>query len=377
MKNKNNSNIGLDYSINSLVDELYDSIVSLWEGDIDGYGRLYKNYRKNGYVAEYYISENDYKPVSYNDNKAGQFFFLVDDDSSTDDGFLYKIKCKCVFFVNLVSILGEGRKDQQSHNDVLNLLRDINGDYQIKGIETGVENVFRGYDYSKLLKNDTNPKHIFSVNLELNYYLDEGVDVVVEDNDNGGGAENPNAPVIIYSSFPKKYIRIGYNYEYQIEATNNPTSFSVFNIIDGLSVNETTGLISGIINGKTEGEFDSMSVEATNSSGTGSQILYFYFTNFDTSTLLAPVINVTGIDKEDNSFYINWEYPKYDKIISFIEIYKDDVLRGSIDGQRQDGGMTTGTLIQFQQGINDWKVRFKDEDGNFSDFSNTITVDMT
>jgi hypothetical protein len=143
----------------------------VWSGTIDGFGRLHKNRKESGYIAEYYQGENEYKQVSYNDNLDGQFFFLVDDESTTDDGIMYSSKCKCVFAINLLNTVGNGRRDQESERDAIQYFRNNNGDYEITGIERGIENIFSGYDYSNIKNSDINPKHIFSVNINLNYYL--------------------------------------------------------------------------------------------------------------------------------------------------------------------------------------------------------------
>ena len=57
---------------------------------------------------------------------------------------------------------------------------------------------------------------------------------------------------------------------YQITATNNPTSFNATSLPAGLSVNTTTGLISGTPT--TAGTYN-VTISATNSAGTGSAIL--------------------------------------------------------------------------------------------------------
>lgn len=57
---------------------------------------------------------------------------------------------------------------------------------------------------------------------------------------------------------------------YQITATNNPTSFDATGLPAGLTVNTTTGLISGTPT--TAGTYN-VTISATNSAGTGTAIL--------------------------------------------------------------------------------------------------------
>jgi hypothetical protein len=63
----------------------------------------------------------------------------------------------------------------------------------------------------------------------------------------------------------------GQTFRYQITATNNPTSFNATGLPSGLSVNTTTGLISGTARGS--GGIFKVTLSATNAAGTGTAIL--------------------------------------------------------------------------------------------------------
>jgi hypothetical protein len=63
---------------------------------------------------------------------------------------------------------------------------------------------------------------------------------------------------------------VGVAFSYQITATNNPTSYNATGLPAGLSVNTTTGLISGTPT--AAGSFN-VTISATNSAGTGSATL--------------------------------------------------------------------------------------------------------
>ena len=62
----------------------------------------------------------------------------------------------------------------------------------------------------------------------------------------------------------------GKSFSYQITATNNPTSYSSTTLPSGLTLNATTGRISGIPT--TPGTFN-VTIRATNATGTGSAML--------------------------------------------------------------------------------------------------------
>src|SRR5439155_1405260 len=79
--------------------------------------------------------------------------------------------------------------------------------------------------------------------------------------------------------------QVGVAFSYQITATNSPTSFNVTGLLPaGLSVNTSTGLISGTPT--TAGTY-SVTISATNAGGTGSATL--------TLTINNPVPTITSI----------------------------------------------------------------------------------
>jgi hypothetical protein len=79
---------------------------------------------------------------------------------------------------------------------------------------------------------------------------------------------NPPTPVITSSVTATGTVNTGFSY--QIAATNSPTSYGASGLPSGLSVNTTTGLISGtpIVSGSFN-----VTINATNLSGTGSATL--------------------------------------------------------------------------------------------------------
>lgn len=166
------STIGIDTVIQSIQTELYANLLASWSENVDGYGRVYINKKENNNIAQYFISEKDYKDVYVNDEKDAQFFFLTDENSTTDDEYVYKNKTKVVFIVNVENVFGFGRNDEKARVEAINFLREIAyGRFQIEGYDTGVDNVFRGLNTDKLKKADLHPFHVFSVNIDLNYYL--------------------------------------------------------------------------------------------------------------------------------------------------------------------------------------------------------------
>src|SRR6266571_1801264 len=68
--------------------------------------------------------------------------------------------------------------------------------------------------------------------------------------------------------------QVGVAFSYTITATNSPTSYNATGLPAGLSVNTSTGLISGTpAVGTNAGSPYSVTISATNSGGTGSATL--------------------------------------------------------------------------------------------------------
>ena len=138
---------GLSSAIQSIQEELYTALPNFWSGDIEGFGKVYKNI----------------------------FCFLTGDKDTTTDNLLFTSQVKIVFMVNL-SMIYPGyalveRQDSRAQKDVVEILRKINGNYKINEIEKGIDNIFNEYTTTGIRFDDLHPLHVFSVNIELDYYL--------------------------------------------------------------------------------------------------------------------------------------------------------------------------------------------------------------
>ena len=187
MNNIRENLFGLDKTIQSVQKDLYNELAKVWAGDIEGYGRVYKNlenttddipkYYKSSkiFIPEWYnASKKDYEDLYYNDNKSASFCFLTSDRDDTEDSLKYTTRTKVAFMVDLSKIyLDENeRLDERAHRDVVEILRNFSfNKYQITGIEKGVDFVFNGYSTMNIRFDDMHPQHCFSVNLDLEYYL--------------------------------------------------------------------------------------------------------------------------------------------------------------------------------------------------------------
>ncbi|HJU17552.1 MAG TPA: DUF4082 domain-containing protein [Stellaceae bacterium] len=135
---------------------------------------------------------------------------------------------------------------------------------------------------------------------------------------------------------------VGAAFSYQITATNNPTSFNATGLPGGLSVNTTTGLISGTPT--AAGNFN-VTISATNSAGTGSATLALSIvTSGSTASLFSPSTTpsiVTVSDPSAVTLGVKFQASTNGKITA-IRFYKGPQNTGTHIGAVWS---TSGTLL--------------------------------
>lgn len=175
MNNTLENPVGIDEPLERIKDTLYSKLSSMWSGDIDAFGRVYKKRTDNAYKPQWWDKTIlEYKDVRYNDDVAATFCFIESEKHNSEDGLVYTSDVKCVFMVNLNRILPDyiERADEKAKVDVVNILRNnLFGMYQMNGSERGVRNVFNGFETVNILDTDIQPKHCFSININLSYYI--------------------------------------------------------------------------------------------------------------------------------------------------------------------------------------------------------------
>jgi len=168
---------GIDNKIlitqNVLVDKLNFT-------NVDFYGRVQKVLSKDlkSFTPEFYAEWPKRKEVYYDSKKApgGNVFFIDGDEQPTKNGYL-EAKIKVVFMLNLEELtigtikLFESKDywpDTEIQEQCYKLLKRI-GTIENLSIEKGIENVFKGFDISKIKLNGMQPYHCFSINGTLKY----------------------------------------------------------------------------------------------------------------------------------------------------------------------------------------------------------------
>lgn len=175
-----NTPVGIDVPIRKLQEKLHRELMVKWNLDplvstenalYESYGRVYRNRKANGYVAEIFTSSNEYKDVYWNDNLYAISFFGTGTTVKAGE----KAEVHLVFFVNLAKLKPTltNRADEEVRLDVLNIIQKFKFGFTYNGLDLGIENVLREYPGSyreeRLRNVDMHPVHCFRLNFSLIY----------------------------------------------------------------------------------------------------------------------------------------------------------------------------------------------------------------
>lgn len=161
---------GIDTQIQKIQTHLHNKLN--W-GDIDVYGRVYRNpLKKNVLCLEAYVGNNEYKDVYTNDFKNGSVFFVEDDVHKSKDGVRFTNKVKIVFMINLKKIYPNitHRADMESEMKAIDLVRQ-NSIFSFESLEKGVKQVLGEFYTEGIKTDDMHPFHVFSITGEVSYII--------------------------------------------------------------------------------------------------------------------------------------------------------------------------------------------------------------
>lgn len=172
---------GIDWYIQQLQTKLHTQLIAAWAlqdaTKYEAYGRCYRNKRENSYIAEVYVSGNEYKEVFWNDQLAALSFFGT--SSQIKRGLKAEADVHFIMFADLsklalTDISGNPiahRADEELRQSVIEIIgRGLYG-FTIQSVELWLENVLKEYQGSfrdqRLKAVDMHPIHCFRVNLKL------------------------------------------------------------------------------------------------------------------------------------------------------------------------------------------------------------------
>jgi hypothetical protein len=182
-----------------------------------------------------------------------------------------------------------------------------------------------------------------------------------------------------------RFFQVGVSATEQIVATNNPTSYSLFIPFQpaGVVTVDNTGLMTFnyVLNESTpiEGQSLLINYTATNSCGSNQRVTYFKPCLHNPNELLPPV-DLYATDIESNRFILNATYLAYNGTITNVEVFKDDVLYKNYFGSLLNNrlGESGDAMDALSPGSTaQWKIRVKNSLGQYSEFSEVITVTLT
>ena len=174
--------VGIDIEIDEIQISLYNELS--WSSainDYEVYHRAYKNNREDGVVPEVFTNNNDYQEVLMDDKFSATSFFLTPDTINWNDEGKLSADVSLIFQVNLKELYPSilHRADEEAHVEVINVLENSYNVDSIRGITTGISNVYedlrKKFGKSTLLANeqsqydDMEPFHVFKVDFNVLY----------------------------------------------------------------------------------------------------------------------------------------------------------------------------------------------------------------
>lgn len=197
-----------------------------------------------------------------------------------------------------------------------------------------------------------------------------------------GGGDEPPIDTLQITNVTTAYLLTGTAFNLQITTNEPAQSFSASFLPSYLTINNVTGVITGMLP-ETPGQV-SFQIGASGVTGTDSKTYVIHLVNYDTSVLFPPQ-NISVIDYNPNnlngSFLVEYELLYYTGGYERMEMFIDgDLYRTFINGQPidLDPGVSSDLMQRvppFQYNVPMlFKMRLKDYNGNYSDFSEEITV---
>ena len=151
-------------------------------------------------------------------------------------------------------------------------------------------------------------------------------------------AANPPPPVI--TSATTASVLVNAPFTYQIAASNNPMFFGATGLPAGLSVNSTTGLVTGSIS--TSGDTRA-TITATNGGGTGSATLSIDVTE-PLPVLTFDVYSIETVGQYFQGQILATQYPTSYRAVGLPQGLTVDKSTGFVSGSVMQAGTTTAVL---------------------------------
>lgn len=172
--------VGIDIALQDLQTHLHTQLLSLWGIDSSAYkcyGRCYRNRSADGYIAENYEGNREYREVYWDDSLKVVSFFGT--GPKTERKTLDTTDVHLVFFVNVAAVKSSvsHRADEEVRADVIKLVGSNPYGFEYQSTEVYLENVLREYPGSRRDKRlnavDMQPVHCFRLNFSTTYDIEQ------------------------------------------------------------------------------------------------------------------------------------------------------------------------------------------------------------
>ena len=174
--------VGIDVYIQNLQTRIHNDLKTEFgfTGDAteyEAYGRAYRNKKVNGYTAEVFTGNLEYKEVYWNDQLKVLSFFGI--GNNVKRGLKSEAEVHFVLFADLQKLAMEDktgatishRADEELRQLVTSIIGRYSDGFTLLSTDTGIENVLREYPGSirdeRLKYVDMHPVHCFRLNLKL------------------------------------------------------------------------------------------------------------------------------------------------------------------------------------------------------------------
>lgn len=163
--------VGLDDLINDFQVFIYDKLgLPNWES----YPRVYLNPNARGRLPEKYETNGEYKEVLYSDKFNMTSFFLADEKRDIIEGSdIMEVDVALIVQADLIKLFPAitHRADEELNNMFYNQSNQYFGNraFRLKGIENGVDNVYKEFDRSRLKLEDMSNQYLVRFNYRVRY----------------------------------------------------------------------------------------------------------------------------------------------------------------------------------------------------------------
>ena len=172
--------VGIDIPVQRFQTFLHSRLVDAWGLADDSvfrcYGRCYRNQTQDGYIAENYEGEKEYKEVYFDDTLHAVSFFGITPVEQFEIG-VQATDVHLIVFADLAKLKPTiaHRADEEIQKDLFNAVGPGKYSFNLTSVSTGIENVLREYPGSRredrLKYMDMHPRHCFRFNFSLFYNI--------------------------------------------------------------------------------------------------------------------------------------------------------------------------------------------------------------